>query len=219
MFKDNSQLITKAHLTDGGHDIHLLIEETTDIDLDLMTLLIDVYGTTEDLEENQINDTDFIQPSVFIDGKSATLTDLINLYQNSSIEFIALAPSCHKSLTGLKIFGEFENSKLVNTGIYLDLPINYTNNDKLVSAGLILPRSGLASKCGITVSNSPGLIDQGYKGEIKVDLLNTKSAFNIFTNKAKIAQLVIMEVVSNPFNLSFDATKQRVSNGFGSTGV
>ena len=56
---------------------------------------------------------------------------------------------------------------LISTGFAIALPNGY--------AGLVVPRSGLAVKHGITVTNAPGLIDSGYRGEIKVSLLNTST--------------------------------------------
>lgn len=76
---------------------------------------------------------------------------------------------------------------LVPTGIAVALPRGY--------AGFVLPRSGLALKHGVTVVNSPGLIDCAYRGEIKVVLLNTdpQSAYHV-TRGDRIAQLVVQRV-------------------------
>lgn len=87
--------------------------------------------------------------------------------------------------------------------------------------GLVIPRSGLASKYGITVLNAPGLIDSGYRGEICVVLLNTDKhkAFEI-SQGDRIAQLSIIEVPHVEFEAvdELDDT-QRGSSGFGSSGV
>lgn len=76
---------------------------------------------------------------------------------------------------------------LIPTGIALALPPGY--------AGFVLPRSGLALKHGVTVVNSPGLIDCAYRGEIKVVVLNTdtRSAYRIARGD-RIAQLVVQRV-------------------------
>ena len=76
---------------------------------------------------------------------------------------------------------------LVPTGIALALPRGY--------AGFVLPRSGLSLKYGVTVVNSPGLIDCAYRGEIKVVVLNTdpKNEYRI-TRGDRIAQLVVQQV-------------------------
>lgn len=75
----------------------------------------------------------------------------------------------------------------VGTGLAVALPEGY--------AGFVQPRSGLAARHGITVVNSPGLVDSGYRGELRVVLLNTDRSES-FTIEAgmRIAQLVVMEV-------------------------
>ena len=87
--------------------------------------------------------------------------------------------------------------------------------------GLILPRSGLAHKHGITVVNAPGLIDSGYRGEIKVILLNT-SAESVFLERGqRIAQFALSAVPDWTFEevdeLPAD-TDSRGALGFGSSG-
>jgi dUTP pyrophosphatase len=75
----------------------------------------------------------------------------------------------------------------VGTGVAVAIPEG--------CAGLVLPRSGLAAKHGITLVNAPGLIDSGYRGELKVILLNTDSAHPFVVEPGmRIAQLVVLEV-------------------------
>jgi dUTP pyrophosphatase len=76
---------------------------------------------------------------------------------------------------------------VVGTGLAVAIPEGF--------AGFVQPRSGLADRHGITVVNSPGLIDSGYRGELKVILLNTDNEHE-FTVEAgmRIAQLVVLEV-------------------------
>ncbi len=76
---------------------------------------------------------------------------------------------------------------LVGTGVRIALPDGY--------AAFVVPRSGLAAKHGITIVNAPGTIDAGYRGEIKVALLNTDAheAYDI-TAGDRIAQLIVMPV-------------------------
>jgi dUTP pyrophosphatase len=100
----------------------------------------------------------------------------------------------------------------VPTGIAIALTRGY--------AGLVLPRSGLASKHGIALVNAPGLIDAGYRGEIKVLLLNT-DADKEFTVEAgmRIAQLVVI-AVETPYLIEVDDLGEtaRGAGGFGSSG-
>lgn len=87
--------------------------------------------------------------------------------------------------------------------------------------GFVIPRSGLASKYGITVVNAPGLIDSGYRGEICVVLLNTDKENEFKISKGdRIAQLAIVE---SP-HIEFDEVSElddtdRGNTGFGSSGV
>lgn len=101
---------------------------------------------------------------------------------------------------------------VVGTGVSLALPAG--------TLGFVVPRSGLAAKHGITVVNSPGTIDAGYRGEIKVVLLNTDSAnpFRIRVGE-RIAQLIVMNVAKARFiPVERLPGSDRGEGGFGSTG-
>jgi len=83
-----------------------------------------------------------------------------------------------------------------------------------------VPRSGLAAKHGITVVNAPGTVDAGYRGEIKVSLLNTDSdaAYDVAVGD-RIAQLIVMPVTRARFiPVSTLDESARGAGGFGSTG-
>lgn len=101
---------------------------------------------------------------------------------------------------------------LVATGIAVELPAGH--------AGLVLPRSGWAVKHGIALVNAPGLIDEGYRGELKVLLLNTDRSepFRVQAGD-RIAQLVLVEV-SSPEVVEVRAlgASARAAGGFGSSG-
>lgn len=102
---------------------------------------------------------------------------------------------------------------LVPTGIALAIPEGY--------AGFVQPRSGLAVKNGVTCLNTPGLIDSGYRGELKVLLVNTDpdSPFEVVRGE-RIAQLVIQKIEVVEFEERDDLpSTERGEGGFGSTGV
>ncbi|MFD1213191.1 dUTP diphosphatase [Arthrobacter sp. GCM10027362] len=101
---------------------------------------------------------------------------------------------------------------LVPTGVSLALPPGYV--------ALIHPRSGLATKHGLTIVNAPGTVDAGYRGEIAVTLLNTDSSETLtFRRGDRIAQLVIQRVETAAFQLVEDLPDSvRGEGGFGSTG-
>ena len=102
---------------------------------------------------------------------------------------------------------------LISTGIAIALPEGY--------AAFIQPRSGLALKHGVTCLNTPGLIDSGYRGELKVLLINTDPKVPFEVNRGeRIAQLVIQKVEQAEFVATEDLSEtERGDGGFGSTGV
>jgi dUTP pyrophosphatase len=100
----------------------------------------------------------------------------------------------------------------VGTGIAVEIPDGH--------AGLVLPRSGLAKKHGIALVNAPGLIDSGYRGELRVLLLNTDPAETFRVEAGdRIAQLVIAPVaLAEPVETASLAASLRGDGGFGSSG-
>lgn len=101
---------------------------------------------------------------------------------------------------------------LISTGLAIALPAG--------TVGLVVPRSGLAAKHGLTVVNAPGIIDAGYRGEIRVILLNTdgNDAIEVAAGE-RIAQLVVQQV-EIPAVVEVDElpATSRGEGGFGSTG-
>jgi dUTP pyrophosphatase len=100
----------------------------------------------------------------------------------------------------------------VGTGVHIALPSGY--------AGFVVPRSGLAAKHGITIVNSPGTVDAGYRGEIRVSLLNTdrSEAYSVGVGD-RIAQLIVQPVATARFvRVSALPGSERGESGFGSTG-
>jgi dUTP pyrophosphatase len=99
----------------------------------------------------------------------------------------------------------------VGTGLAVAIPEDH--------AGLVLPRSGLAARHGITVVNSPGLVDAGYRGELKVVLLNTdKDVPFVVEPGMRIAQLVVVPVVlAEPEEVAELPDSERAGRGFGSS--
>ncbi len=101
---------------------------------------------------------------------------------------------------------------LVATGLAVAIPEGH--------GGFVLPRSGLAAKHGVTCANAPGLIDPGYRGEVKVALVNLDPEHDYEVKKGdRIAQLVVLAVSSASF-LEVDELPRadRGEGGFGSSG-
>jgi dUTP pyrophosphatase len=101
---------------------------------------------------------------------------------------------------------------LVPTGAAIAIPVGY--------AGFVQPRSGLALKHGVTCLNTPGLIDSGYRGELKVLLVNTDPTDDYLVQRGtRIAQLVIQRVEHCRFvEVDTLPDSARGEGGFGSTG-
>lgn len=111
-------------------------------------------------------------------------------------------------------FQPFER-KLVSTGLFFDIPDGYEIQ--------VRTKSGLALKQGLMVLNSPGTVDQGYTGEIKVILMNMNNNVVTVEKGQKIAQAVLCPVVSGKWVKLIEVkkleNKERSDNGFGSTGI
>jgi dUTP pyrophosphatase len=101
---------------------------------------------------------------------------------------------------------------VVPTGIAIALPAGY--------AAFVHPRSGLAARHGVTIVNAPGTVDAGYRGEIRVTLLNTDPAHSVsFRRGDRIAQLVVQRVEYATFReVDVLPESARGEGGFGSTG-
>lgn len=102
---------------------------------------------------------------------------------------------------------------LVPTGVAIALPEGYV--------GLVHPRSGLAAKHGIGIVNTPGTIDSGYRGELKICLINLDQTETVaLPAGSRIAQLVIQQVTTANFVQVNDLDDtERSDNGFGSSGI
>jgi dUTP pyrophosphatase len=101
----------------------------------------------------------------------------------------------------------------VATGLAVAIPDGY--------AGFVQPRSGLASRHGITIVNTPGLVDSGYRGELKVILLNTDATEPFVVESGmRIAQLVVLQVPGiDPVEVHELPESERGVRGFGSSAV
>lgn len=131
----------------------------------------------------------------------------------------AILPNyAHRGDAGLDIYSveEYEINPgervLVKTGIAIELPEN--------TEAQIRPRSGLALKHGITLLNTPGTIDEGYRGEIGVIVINLGQEIFKVTKGMKIAQMVIKPILTVQVKEIKELTDtDRGIGGFGSTGI
>ena len=104
---------------------------------------------------------------------------------------------------------------VVPTGVAVAIPAGY--------AGLVVPRSGLAARHGLTCLNAPGLIDSGFRGELKVILVNHDPEHDYTVSRGdRVAQLVLVKVEQAAFELVEESGlegSQRGTGGFGHTGT
>ena len=101
---------------------------------------------------------------------------------------------------------------LVHTGIQIELPKN--------TEAQIRPRSGLALKNGITLVNSPGTIDEGYRGEIGIIIINHGQEIFVVEEGMKIAQMLVKPIFRvDVIEVDELSDSERKENGFGSSGV
>ena len=102
--------------------------------------------------------------------------------------------------------------KVVGTGISVAIPVGY--------AGFVYPRSGLAARKGLSIVNSPGVIDAGYRGEIRICLINTDPSSPIELARGDlVAQMVIQPVASAGFRVvEVLSESARGDGGYGSSG-
>lgn len=131
---------------------------------------------------------------------------------------LPLPSRAHKTDAGIDLYSTEtfrllpDQRVLVPAGIKVSIPQGHV--------GMVCPRSGLAAKKGITVLNAPGIIDQGYLGEVKVNLVNTTGKFQMIERGDRIAQLVVVPVVLEEVleaGLMIGVT-ERGESGHGSTG-
>lgn len=130
----------------------------------------------------------------------------------------AIIPSfAHKGDAGMDLYSIEEvkipptESRLIKTGISLELPKN--------TEAQVRPRSGLALKHSVTVLNTPGTIDEGYRGEVGVILINHGKEDFIVTKNMKIAQMVVKPIYDiNILEANELNDTDRGEGGFGSTG-
>ncbi|MGF1473695.1 MAG: dUTP diphosphatase [Rubrobacteraceae bacterium] len=161
------------------------------------------------------------------DGKRILARDSVLRYRLMKIPFRRLSPEAREprrahtgdagyDLCSVEVASLLPGERaLVGTGVSVAIPEGY--------AGLVLPRSGLATRHGISLVNAPGLIDSGYRGEIRVPLINhdRKSTFEVEVGM-RIAQLVLVRAADAVFTEveSLEAGSDgRGEGGFGSSGA
>ena len=174
-----------------NNEIDIDIEDIEQLNIDELDKVINDYQHKISLGYKKLND-DVILPSYNYESDSG-----FDLFSVEEVHFLP-----------------FER-KLVSTGLSFDIPEGYEIQ--------VRTKSGLAINQGLVVLNSPGTVDQGYTGEVKVILMNMNNTAITVTKGQKIAQAVLCPVVCGKWiilkNINKLESKDRGSNGFGSTGV
>jgi dUTP pyrophosphatase len=194
------------------------------LEKDLNELLKQLREQYDDSDESNIEEVDGINikdlEDAYLEAQNSLSNRLTLPYHKISSD--AVDPSYnYETDSGFDLysteeihFSPFER-KLVPTGLSFDIPEGYEIQ--------VRTKSGLAIKQGLTVLNSPGTVDQGYTGEVKVIIMNMNNHELTVNKNQKIAQAVLCPVVSGKWiNLVTSTSinqKERGSNGFGSTGI
>ena len=151
------------------------------------------------------------------------MKNILKIYKKSNRETIKLPQYQTTGSSGLDLVANLEQDteqitikpnkwELIPTGITIELPDG--------CEAQIRPRSGLAYKYGVTVLNSPGTIDNDYRGEIKIILINHGHEDFIVKNGDRIAQMIISKYEKVKIEeIKFLTETSRNDGGFGSTGV
>jgi len=151
------------------------------------------------------------------------MKNILKIYKKSNRETIKLPQYQTTGSSGLDLVANLEQDteqitikpnkwELIPTGITIELPNG--------CEAQIRPRSGLAYKYGVTVLNSPGTIDNDYRGEIKIILINHGHEDFIVKNGDRIAQMIISKYEKVKIEeIEFLTETSRNDGGFGSTGV
>ena len=143
---------------------------------------------------------------------------MIQVYVKKLVDNAILPTYAHHDDAGMDLYASAGaliwpgERVLVPTGVALAIPEQHV--------GLIHPRSGLALKNGLTVLNTPGTIDAGYRGEIKILLFNAAKSVQTIKPGDRIAQIVFQRYETAVLNETDDLPEAiRGDNGFGSTGL
>lgn len=131
---------------------------------------------------------------------------------------LPLPATAHNGDAGVDLYAR-ENATIAAKGGRILMPTGLAIAIPLGFAGLVVPRSGLALKHGITLVNTPGIIDSGYRGELKVVMINTDPTVDyLVTRGDRIAQLLIQRIETIDWNVVDNLDGEDRGGGFGHSG-
>lgn len=131
---------------------------------------------------------------------------------------LPLPATAHNGDAGVDLYAR-ENALIAAKGGRVLMPTGLAIAIPLGFAGFVVPRSGLALKHGITLVNTPGIIDSGYRGELKVVMINTDPTVDyLITRGDRIAQLLIQRIETIDWNVMDNLDGEDRGGGFGHSG-
>jgi dUTP pyrophosphatase len=131
---------------------------------------------------------------------------------------LPLPATAHNGDAGVDLYAR-ENATIPAKGGRILMPTGLAIAIPLGFAGFVVPRSGLALKHGITLVNTPGIIDSGYRGELKVVMINTDPTVDyLVTRGDRIAQLLIQRIETIDWNVVENLDGEDRGGGFGYSG-
>jgi dUTP pyrophosphatase len=169
-----------------------------------MNIKTDEFSDPTSVIANTYNHSGDEMPTITVEIMESWIPEPKHMTEGSAgVDIIA-------SVKGTKTIKSGE-TEMISTGLKLGIPKGYF--------GMLVPRSGLASKSGIVLSNTIGIIDSDYRGELLVSLYNRSDKSFEIKSGYRIAQLLLVPFVS--FNAVFEGVDntERGDGGFGSTGV
>lgn len=228
---DNTKL-KYSHKGDAGYDLYLDLEKNSENSEGFAECLKNI-GTNINFYQDYL-------PKLYLNGElfgdlrgSDTFETVIN-YLAQDKPYVVLPPSRVGMPELNSKFVNYKNHELCKTRFDFVEPGKWELVKEALShgspemldgyllyAGLVQPRSGLGTKHLITVANSPGLVDSNYRGNVMVGMVNYGRDIHMFTNGARVGQLVLPLIMDNGYGLNAekDPNVQRGADGFGSTGV
>ena len=131
---------------------------------------------------------------------------------------LPLPATAHNGDAGVDLYAR-ENATITARGGRILMPTGLAIAIPLGFAGFVVPRSGLALKHGITLVNTPGIIDSGYRGELKVVMINTDPTVDyLVTRGDRIAQILIQRIETIDWNVVDNLDGEDRGGGFGHSG-
>jgi dUTP pyrophosphatase len=131
---------------------------------------------------------------------------------------LPLPATAHNGDAGVDLYAR-ENATIPAKGGRILMPTGLAIAIPLGFAGFVVPRSGLALKHGVTLVNTPGIIDSGYRGELKVVMINTDPTVDyLVTRGDRIAQILIQRIETIDWNVVDSLDGEDRGGGFGHSG-